>query len=58
MLLIPMNYEQDEAMMAGKIAYTNKENVDNLNAYQQAVYRGNGYGQNRALNGISSYDLD
>ena len=30
MLLIPMNYEQDEAMMAGKIAYTNKENVDNL----------------------------
>lgn len=58
MLLIPMNYEQDEAMMAGKIAYTNKENVDNLNAYQQAVQRGNGYGPNRSINGLSSYDLD
>lgn len=58
MLLIPMNYEQDEAMMAGRIAYTNKENVDNLNAYQQAAQRGNGYGPNRSINGLSSYDLD
>lgn len=58
MLLMPMNYEQDEALLAGGIAYTNRPNVDIVNAYQQSVQRGNGYGANRALNGISSYDLD
>ena len=63
MIFIPLNDNQNQALIAGKNAYIDKPDSDIVKAKQDAVMAGGGYDYqnglyNRTLNGTQASDLD
>lgn len=63
MIFIPLNENQNEALIAGGIGYIDKPDSDMVKAKQDAVISGGGYNStiglfDRTLNGTTASDLD